>query len=292
MHAPGGRRKGPFWAHGVPAQATARLPAGRPGAGTPLYHAGMASAPPDDPARRRRAVRRPARCSRRRPAPAAPPPVSRPIPRGGRRDARLLTADRARRASARGALRHGPRGLGAARPGRGHGARRRSRRPLRRAARQHDARDAAAPIARSEQVLLVTRARAGRLAARARHGGGSGRHAARCSATSAPTASWDTFAFNAAGLGRTAVRLVLDPVMGRQDAVDLARVGESEQVAAGMTLVRGAARRATGPPAGALLTAGGGPFELRTRAVHARRATPRRSASGSAASRRGARASC
>ena len=52
--------------------------------------------------------------------------------------------------------------------------------------------------------------------------------------------------------------------MGRQDAVDLARVGESEQVAAGMTLVRGAARRAVGLPAGALLTAGAGPFELRT----------------------------
>ena len=79
-----------------------------------------------------------------------------------------------------------------------------------------------------------------------------------------PSASWDTFAFNAAGLTGQTVRLVLDPVMGRQDAVDLARVGESEQVAAGMTLVRGAARRAVGLPAGALLTAGAGPFELRT----------------------------
>jgi hypothetical protein len=81
----------------------------------------------------------------------------------------------------------------------------------------------------------------------------------------APTPSWDTFAFNAAGLAGQSVHLLLDPVMGRQDAVDLARVGESEQVAPGMTLVRGAARRATGPPTGALLTAGGGPFELRTR---------------------------
>jgi hypothetical protein len=79
-----------------------------------------------------------------------------------------------------------------------------------------------------------------------------------------PTASWDTFAFNAAGLTGRSVRLLLDPVMGRTDAVDLARVGESEQVAAGMRLVRGAARRATGLPAGALLTAGTGPFELRT----------------------------
>jgi hypothetical protein len=79
-----------------------------------------------------------------------------------------------------------------------------------------------------------------------------------------PTASWDTFAFNAAGLTGQSVRLVLDPVMGRLDAVDLARVGESEQVAAGMQLVRGAARRAVGLPAGALLTAGAGPFELRT----------------------------
>ena len=79
-----------------------------------------------------------------------------------------------------------------------------------------------------------------------------------------PSASWDTFAFNAAGLSGQAVRLVLDPVMGRQDAVDLARVGESEQVAGGMTLVRGAARRAVGLPAGALLTAAAGPFELRT----------------------------
>jgi hypothetical protein len=79
-----------------------------------------------------------------------------------------------------------------------------------------------------------------------------------------PSASWDTFAFNAAGLGGQPVQLVLDPVMGRQDAVDLARVGESEQVAGGMTLVRGAARRAVGLPAGALLTAGAGPFELRT----------------------------
>ena len=79
-----------------------------------------------------------------------------------------------------------------------------------------------------------------------------------------PTASWDTFAFNAAGLTGRSVRLVLDPVMGRTTRVDLARVGESEQVAAGMRLVRGAARRATGLPAGALLTAGAGPFELRT----------------------------
>jgi hypothetical protein len=79
-----------------------------------------------------------------------------------------------------------------------------------------------------------------------------------------PTASWDTFAFNASGLTGRNVRLLLDPVMGRADAVDLARVGESEQVAAGMRLVRGAARRATGLPAGALLTAGAGPFELRT----------------------------
>jgi hypothetical protein len=79
-----------------------------------------------------------------------------------------------------------------------------------------------------------------------------------------PSASWDTFAFNAAGLTGQSVRLVLDPVMGREDAVDLARVGESEQVAAGMRLVRGAARRAVGLPAGALLTASGGPFELRT----------------------------
>jgi len=79
-----------------------------------------------------------------------------------------------------------------------------------------------------------------------------------------PTPSWDTFAFNATGLTGQSVRLLLDPVMGRQDAVDLARVGESEQVAAGVTLVRGAARRGTGPPAGALLTAAGGPFELRT----------------------------
>jgi hypothetical protein len=79
-----------------------------------------------------------------------------------------------------------------------------------------------------------------------------------------PSASWATYAFNAAGLGGQQVRLLLDPVMGHADAVDLARVGEGEQVAAGMTLVRGAARRAAGPPAGALLTASGGPFELRT----------------------------
>jgi hypothetical protein len=79
-----------------------------------------------------------------------------------------------------------------------------------------------------------------------------------------PTPSWETFAFNTAGLTGQSVRLVLDPVMARLDAVDLARVGESEQVAAGMRLVRGAARRAVGLPAGALLTAGPGPFELRT----------------------------
>ena len=79
-----------------------------------------------------------------------------------------------------------------------------------------------------------------------------------------PSASWDTYAYNIAGLAGQKVRLMLDPVMGRQDAVDLARVGESEQVASGMTLVRGAARRAVGAPAGALLTASAGPFELRT----------------------------
>ena len=80
----------------------------------------------------------------------------------------------------------------------------------------------------------------------------------------APSSSWDTYAFNAAGLAGQSVRLVLDPVMERQDAIDLARVGESEQVAPGMTLVRGAARRAVGPPAGALLTASPGRFQLRT----------------------------
>ncbi|MDX6596605.1 MAG: hypothetical protein QOE87_492 [Gaiellales bacterium] len=79
-----------------------------------------------------------------------------------------------------------------------------------------------------------------------------------------PKTSWDTFAFNAAGLAGQSVRLVLDPVMAHDDAVDLARVGESEQVAAGIRLVRGAARRSTGPPAGALLTADSGPLELRT----------------------------
>ena len=79
-----------------------------------------------------------------------------------------------------------------------------------------------------------------------------------------PSASWDTYAFNAAGLTGQSVRLMLDPVMGRQDAVDLARVGESEQIAPGMRLVRGAARRAVGLPAGALLTASPGPFDLRT----------------------------
>jgi hypothetical protein len=118
-------------------------------------------------------------------------------------------------------------------------------------------------VARSDQILLVT----------ARAPIGSPRvHVTAVAADGTPhllgdllpTPSWDTYAFNAAGLGGQDVRLLLDPVMGRQEAVDLARVGESEQVAAGMTLVRGSARRAMGPPAGALLTAGEGPFELRT----------------------------
>ena len=71
--------------------------------------------------------------------------------------------------------------------------------------------------------------------------------------------------------------------MGRSDAVDLARVGESEQVAAGMRLVRGAARRATGLPAGALLTAGPGRSSCAPGSSGSPR-TPPRSASGSAAS--------
>jgi hypothetical protein len=79
-----------------------------------------------------------------------------------------------------------------------------------------------------------------------------------------PSASWDTYAFNAAGLTGQKIRLVLDPVMGRTDAIDLARVGENEEVAPGMTFVQGAARRAVGAPAGALLTASAGPFQLRT----------------------------
>jgi hypothetical protein len=119
------------------------------------------------------------------------------------------------------------------------------------------------PIARAQQVVLITaRAPAGSPLLHITALGADG--VVHVLGDLRPTVSWDTFAFNAAGLGGQRVRLVLDPVMGRQDAVDLARVGESEQVAAGMTLARGAARRAVGLPAGALLTAGAGPFELRT----------------------------
>ena len=136
------------------------------------------------------------------------------------------------------------------------------------------------PIARAQQVVLITaRAPVGSPLLHITALGADG--VVHVLGDLRPTASWDTFAFNAAGLGGQRVRLVLDPVMGRQDAVDLARVGESEQVAAGMTLARGAARRAVGLPAGALLTAGAGPFELRTGTFRLA-ATRRRSASGSA----------
>ena len=120
-------------------------------------------------------------------------------------------------------------------------------------------------IGRAQQVVLVTaRAPVGSPLLRISALGADGE--AHALGQLQPSASWDTFAFNAAGLSGQKVRLVLDPVMGRTDAVDLARVGESEQVAAGMTLVRGAARRAAGLPAGALLTASPGPFQLRTAA--------------------------
>jgi hypothetical protein len=118
-------------------------------------------------------------------------------------------------------------------------------------------------VALSDQVLLVTaRAPVGSPLVRVTAVGADG--APHPLGELAPSASWGTYAFNASGLGGQEVRLLLDPVMGRADAIDLARVGEGEQVAPGMTLVRGAARRAAGPPAGALLTASGGPFELRT----------------------------
>jgi hypothetical protein len=118
-------------------------------------------------------------------------------------------------------------------------------------------------VGRSQQVLLITaRAPVGSPLVHVTAVGADG--APHLLGDLRPSASWDTFAYNAAGLAGQKVRIVLDPVMGRQDAVDLARVGESEQVAAGMRLVRGAARRAVGAPAGALLTASNGPFELRT----------------------------
>jgi hypothetical protein len=118
-------------------------------------------------------------------------------------------------------------------------------------------------VGRSDQVLLVTaRAPVGAPLVHVTAVAADG--TAHPLGDVAPSASWGTYAFNAGGLGGQEVRLLLDPVMGHQDAVDLARVGEGEEVAAGMTLVRGAARRSTGPPAGALLTAAGGPLELRT----------------------------
>ncbi len=118
-------------------------------------------------------------------------------------------------------------------------------------------------VGRTQQVLLITaRAPVGAPLVRVTAIGADG--APHPLGELRPSASWDTYAYNAAGLAGQKVRIVLDPVMGRQDAVDLARVGESEQVASGMRLVRGAARRAVGAPAGALLTASAGPFELRT----------------------------
>jgi hypothetical protein len=118
-------------------------------------------------------------------------------------------------------------------------------------------------VGRTQQVLLITaRAPVGSPLVHVTAIGADG--VPRPLGELRPSASWDTYAYNAAGLAGQKVRIVLDPVMGRQDAVDLARVGESEQVASGMRLVRGAARRATGAPAGALLTGSAGPFELRT----------------------------
>ena len=107
-----------------------------------------------------------------------------------------------------------------------------------------------------------------------------------------PTASWDTFAFNAAGLTGQDVRLVLDPVMGRAGR-RRSRARGGERAGRGRhALVRGAARRAGGLPAGALLTASAGPFELRTGAFrvarrrgHRERLDPRHRRAAPAASR-------
>ena len=123
----------------------------------PLYHARMAS-------RRLPCLRAAvAACARRRRALAgaatafAAAPALAPDPSWWAPNARLLKQSALPSPPGRRALRHGPGGLDTARARRGHGARRRSGRPLRRPARQHDARDAAArPSSTAQQVVLVS----------------------------------------------------------------------------------------------------------------------------------------
>ena len=79
-----------------------------------------------------------------------------------------------------------------------------------------------------------------------------------------PGRTWKTFPLSARGVAGAMIQLVLDPVMGRTDALDLAKVGETGVVAPALTLARGVAERIHRGPGAAQLSLGVGPFSART----------------------------
>ena len=82
--------------------------------------------------------------------------------------------------------------------------------------------------------------------------------------TLTPGRTWKTFPLSARGVAGSAIALVLDPVMGRTDALDLAKVGQTGIVAPALTLARGVAERIHRGPGAAQLSLGSGPFSAAT----------------------------
>ena len=82
--------------------------------------------------------------------------------------------------------------------------------------------------------------------------------------TLAPGRTWKTFPLSVRVVAGASIELLLDPVMGRTDALDLAEVGQTGVVAPALTLARGVAERIHRGPGSAQLSLGSGPFRART----------------------------
>ena len=80
----------------------------------------------------------------------------------------------------------------------------------------------------------------------------------------APGRTWKTYPLGARSIAGTALQLVLDPVMARTDALDLANPGESGVVAPGLAIAQGSAERIHRGPGSAQLSLRPGPFSART----------------------------
>ena len=121
---------------------------------------------------------------------------------------------------------------------------------------------AAFTVPASHQMLFVT--------ARAPVGNPRVRVVARAGArdvvlgTLAPGRTWKTFPLSARAIAGASIELVLDPVMGRTDALDLDDIGLSGIVAPALTLAQGVAERIHRGPGTAQLSLGSGPFSART----------------------------